>query len=88
MAGCVGTRGLFCDAGGDGNVGGLASGNDGVPVIGACDEFCAFGMIIIVCSIEMSCTGALFCADGLLLLPSGSVSSLVAVSALGLFVRE
>ena len=79
---------MLRDAGGDGNVDRLASGNAGVPVIDACDEFCFFCMITIVCSVEMSRTGALFCGDGLLLLPSGSVSGPVAVSALGLFVRE
>jgi hypothetical protein len=79
---------MFCDAGADGNVSGLASGAGAVPVIGACAEICAFGMIISVCSVEMSCTGALFCTDGLLLLLSASVSGLLAVFVLGLFVRE
>jgi len=76
--GCIGEleteRCIPCEVGGDIGIRELGSpGIGGPPVIGARAKSSAGGVIIIVCSVEMSCAGALFCGNGLLLLPPGSV---------------
>lgn len=79
--GCIGEletgRCIPCEVGeaaGDAGVRELGSlGIGGPPVIGARAKGSAGGVIIIVCSVEISCAGVLFCGNGLLLLPLGSV---------------
>ncbi len=71
--------------GGDENGRGIASGNTGVPAMGACVAIGGCGAIIIVRSDEMSCSGALFCAGGLMF---GSAGGRMTGLALGTFTRE
>ena len=78
--GCIGEleteRCIPCEVGGAaGDTGGREPGSPGIggpPDIGARAKSSAGGVIIIVCSAEISCAGALFCGNGLLPLPPGS----------------
>lgn len=70
-------RCIPCEAGGAaGDTGVRVLGSPdigGLPVVGARAKSSAGGVIIIVWSVEISCAGALFCGNGLLLLPPDSV---------------
>jgi len=78
--GCIGEleteRCIPCEVGGAAGDTGVrepdSPGIGGPPVIGARAKSSAGGVIIIVCSVEILCAGALFCGNGLLLLPPGS----------------
>ena len=77
-SGCAGEletgRCIPCVVGGDAGVRVLGSpGIGGPPVLGVRARSSADGVIIIVWSVAMSCAGALFCGNGLFLLPPGSV---------------
>ncbi len=85
---CAGVCGKFWEAGkagGDGKGRGIASGDTDVPATGARVETFICGTIIIVCSVEMSCPGALFCAEGLMF---GSAGGRAVGFAFGMFARE
>jgi hypothetical protein len=83
--GCIGEleteRCISCEVGGAaGDTGVRELGSPGIggpPVIGARAKSSAGGVIIIVFSVEISCAGALFCGNGFLLLPPGSVGGMV-----------